>query len=155
MSFLYLNTLYYAEIWRWTMCALTLKGPGGGIRPPLDVSRDNFVEIFFRAASFHDFFLSSLAQLLALFSEKSGVRFQSYATLCNLTIFWICVQTYMENGFLCQNSILSSKMQYLLSLQLKSLLYLLIFNTQTIPYKKPIKYISRKNKEIHKKFAKQ
>ena len=35
----------------------------------------------------------------------------------------------MENGFLCQNSILSSKMQYLLSLQLKSLLYLLIFNT--------------------------
>ena len=29
-----------------------------------------------------------------------------------------------------------SKMQYLLSLQLKSLLYLVIFNTQTIPYKK-------------------
>ena len=66
--------------------------------PPLDVSRDNFVEIFFHATSFHDFFLSSLAQLLALFSEKSGVRFQSYATLCNrpsaqnLKIFWICVQ---------------------------------------------------------------
>ena len=71
---------------------------GGGIRPPLDVSRDNFVEICFCAASFHDFFLSSLAQLLALFSEKLGVRFQSYATLCNrawaqnLKIFWICVQ---------------------------------------------------------------
>ena len=48
----------------------------------------------------------------------------------------------MENGFLCQNSILSSKMQYLLSLQLKSLLYLVIFNTQTIPYKKTIKYIA-------------
>ena len=73
-------------------------GGGGGIRPPLDVSRDNFVENFFRAASFHDFFLSSLAQLLALFSEKSAVRFQSYATLRNrasaqnMTIFWICVQ---------------------------------------------------------------
>ena len=62
---------------------LTLKGPGGGgIRPPLDVSRDNFAENFFRAASFHDFFLSSFAQLLALFSEKSGVWFESYATLC-------------------------------------------------------------------------
>ena len=38
---------------------LTLKGPGGGgggIRPPLDVSRDNFAEFFSRAASFHDFF---------------------------------------------------------------------------------------------------
>ena len=79
---------------------LTLKVPGGGgaESAPLDVSRDNFVEIFFRATSFHDFFLLSLAQLLALFSEKSGVRFQSYATLCNrpsaqnLKIFWICVQ---------------------------------------------------------------
>ena len=77
------------------------KRAGGGGRnppPPLDVSRDNFVEKFFRTASFHDFFLSSLAQLLALFSEKLAVRFQSYATLCNqasaqnLTIFWICVQ---------------------------------------------------------------
>ena len=58
-------------------------------------------------------------------------------------------------GFLCENSILSSKMQYLHSLQLKLLLYLLIFNTQTIPKKKTIKYISRKNKEIHKKFTKQ
>ena len=46
---------------------------GGGIGPPLDVSRDNFVENFSRAASFHDFFLWSLAQLLALFSGKSGV----------------------------------------------------------------------------------
>ena len=74
------------------------KGPGGRNPPPLDVSRDNFVEFFFRAARFHDFFLLSLAQLLVLFSEKSGVRFQSYATLCNrasaqnLKIFWICVQ---------------------------------------------------------------
>ena len=46
------------------------------------------------------------------------------------------VYKHMENGFLCQNSILSSEMQYLLSLQWKSLLYLLIFNTETIPYKK-------------------
>ena len=63
---------------------LTLKGPGGAeSAPPLDVSRNNFAEIFFRAASFHDFFLSSLAQLLPLFLEKSGIRFESYATLCN------------------------------------------------------------------------
>ena len=41
------------------------------------------------------------------------------------------------------------------SLQLKSLFYLLIFNTPTIPYKKTVKYISRKNKEIYKKFTKQ
>ena len=121
----------------WTS-PLTLKGPGGGggggggggrIPPPLDISHDNFVEIFFRAASFHDFFLWSFAQLLALFLQKSGIWFQSYATLCNRTsaqnlkIFWICVQNIMGNGFLCQNSILSSKMQDLLWLQLKSLLY--------------------------------
>ena len=125
-----------------TSGALTLKGQGGGRNPPPSTFRAIISRNFlFRAASFHDFFLSSFAQLLALFSEKSGVRFQSHATLCNQTsaqnlkIFWICVQN-MENGFLCQNSILSSKMQYLLSLQLKSLLYLLIFNTQTIPYKK-------------------
>ena len=59
-------------------------GGGGGIRPPLDVSRDNFAKIFFRAASFHDFFLSSLAQLLAQFSEKSGVRYPHSVTLCNM-----------------------------------------------------------------------
>ena len=42
---------------------------GGGWNPsPLDVSRDNFAEYFFRAPRFRDFFLSSLAQLLALFS---------------------------------------------------------------------------------------
>ena len=177
---------------------LNLKGPGG-IRPlPLDVSRDNFVEIFFPRRALSWLFLWSLAQLLALFSEKSGVLFQSYATLCNrasaqnlkifwicvqniwtmaacaktpfwalkcsicfyytaqnLKIFWICVQKHMDNGCLCQNSILSSKMQYLLLLHLKSLLYLLIFSTQTIPYQKTIKYISCKNKEIHKKFTKQ
>ena len=74
-------------------------------RPPLDVSRDNFAEIFLRAASFHDFFLSSFAQLLALFSEKSGVRFESYATLCNQAsaqnskIFWICVQNIWKMAF--------------------------------------------------------
>ena len=40
--------------------ALTLKGPGGGggaESAPLNVSRDNFTEFFFRAVSFHDFFL--------------------------------------------------------------------------------------------------
>ena len=82
-----------------SLFGLTLKGPGGGGGiHPLDISRDNFVDFFFRAASFHDFFLWSLAQLLALFSEKLGVRFQSYAKLCNRAsaqnykIFWICVQ---------------------------------------------------------------
>ena len=100
-------------------------------------------------------------QLLPLFLKKSGIRFESYATLCNrasaqnLKKFLNLCTKHMGNGFLCQNSILSSKMQYLLSLQLKSLLYLLIFNTQTIPKKKTMKYISRKNKEIHKKFTKQ
>ena len=134
---------------------------GGGIRPPLDISHDNFAEIFSRAASFHGFFLSSFAQLLALFSGKIGrmvrklrnimcssvgSKFENFLDLCT---------KHMENGFLCENSILSSKMQYLHSLQLKLLLYLLIFNTQTIPKKKTIKYISHKNTEIHKKFTKQ
>ena len=51
------------------LLGLTLIRPGGGgIHPPLDVSRDNFTEIFFRAPRFRDFFLSSLAQLLMLFS---------------------------------------------------------------------------------------
>ena len=92
---------FHCYVWNFLLflLSLTLKGPGGGgIRPPLDVSRDNFAKKNFRAASFHDFFLSSFAQLLALFSEKSGVWFESYATLCtrasaqNLKIFWICVQ---------------------------------------------------------------
>ena len=69
----------------------------GGIRPP-STFRAIISWNFFFAVSFHDFFLWSLAQLWALFSENSGVRFQSYATLCNralaqsLKIFWICVQ---------------------------------------------------------------
>ena len=143
---------------------LTLKGPGGGgaESAPSSTFRAVISWKFFSAPqAFTIFFLSSLAQLFALFSEKSGVRFQSYATLCNRAsgskfdnFLNLCTKR-MENGFLCQNSILSSKMQYLLSLQLKSMFYLLIFNTQTIPYKKTIKYISHKNKEIHKKFTKQ
>ena len=74
-------------------------GGGGGQNPPFSTFRAIVSGIFyFRAASFHDFFLWGLAQLWAQFSEKSGVRFLSYATLCNrtsaqnLTIFWICVQ---------------------------------------------------------------
>ena len=47
---------------------LTLIRPGGWNIHPLDVSRDNFAEIVFRTPRFHDFFLSSLAQLLMLFS---------------------------------------------------------------------------------------
>ena len=50
---------------------LTLIRPGGGggwNPPPLDILRDNFVEFFLRAQRFCDFFLSSLAQLLTLFS---------------------------------------------------------------------------------------
>ena len=97
--------------------ALTLKGPGGGGgNPPPPprrfASRDSFGEFFSRAASIHDFFLWSLAQLLAQFSEKSGVRFLSYATLCNRTsaqnwtIFWICVQNVWKmascaKGWIC------------------------------------------------------
>ena len=56
---------------------LTLIRPGGGgvesTPPPLDVSRDNSAEFFSRAPRFRDFFLLSLAQLLTLFLEKSGV----------------------------------------------------------------------------------
>ena len=63
-------------------------GGGGGIfistgRNPLSTFHGKKIH----AASFHEFFLWSLAQLLALFSEKSGVRFQSYATLCRLKIW--------------------------------------------------------------------
>ena len=131
-----------------------------GFRPPLDVSRDNFAEFFSRAASFHDFFLSSFAQLLALFSEKSAYGSkvtQHYVIERRLKIWKFSGFVYKTYGkwLFVPNFILSSKMQYLHSLQLKSLLYLLIFNTQTIPKKKTIKYISRKNKEIHKKFPKQ
>ena len=101
-----INTLFKNKLDMWVLVSfndyhkcmhnhlsLNPKRAGGGAEsapPPLDV--------FFCATSFHDFFLSSLAQLLALFSEKSGGRFQSYATLCNrpsaqnLKIFWICVQ---------------------------------------------------------------
>ena len=59
------------------------------------------MEFSFRAVSFHDLKKKSLAQFLPLFSEKSGVRFRSYATLCNqasaqnLKIFWICVQNVL------------------------------------------------------------
>ena len=48
---------------------LTLIRPGGGgIHPPLDVSRDNFAEIFSRAPRFHDFFsFESCATFDAIF----------------------------------------------------------------------------------------
>ena len=90
--------------------------------------------------------------MLKQFHIKKTIKYISCSKFDNFLD--LCTK-HMENGFLCQNSILSSKMQYLLSLQLKSLLYLLIFNAQTIPYKKTIKYISCKNKEIHKKLTKQ
>ena len=70
--------------------SLTLKGPGGG---RAESAPPDF------------FYYYSLAQLLALFSEKLGVRFQSYATLChrtsaqNLEIFWICVQNIWKMAF--------------------------------------------------------
>ena len=52
---------------------LTLKtggGGGGAESAPLDVSRDNFAEFFFRAASFHDFFsLKSCATFGAIFGK--------------------------------------------------------------------------------------
>ena len=69
----------------------------------------------------------TVPKLRNVMSSSVGSKFDNFLDLCTKR---------MENGFLCQNSILSSKMQYLLSLQLKSLLYLLIFNTQTIPLKK-------------------
>ena len=42
-------------------------GGGGGIHPPLDVSRDNFDEIFSRAPCFRDFSFESCANFDAIF----------------------------------------------------------------------------------------
>ena len=85
-------------------------GGGGGVEStPLDVSHNNSTEIFCRASRFRNFFLSSLAQLLTLFSEKSAVPFQSYAMLRNrasaqnMGIFWICVQNIWKMAFCAKN----------------------------------------------------
>ena len=106
-SICYIFCNWYSYVWLSKECSLgsdiehfnpkRARG-GGGIRPPSTFRAIISRNFFFRAASFHDFFLWSFAQLLALFSEKSGIRFESYATLCNrasaqnLKIFWICVQ---------------------------------------------------------------
>ena len=138
---------------------LTLKGPGGGggrIPPPLYVSWKK--KSTPRAVI--TFFFQVLRNFWRYFRKNLAYGFQSYATLCNRTsaqnfkIFWIWCTKHMENGFLCRNSILSSKCSIWFHYS-ENQLFLLIFNTRTIPYKKTIKYISRKNKEIHKKFAKQ
>ena len=90
---------------------LTLIKPGGNT-PPLDVSRDNFEEFFFRAPCFRDYFLLNLAQLLTLFSYKSGIPSRSYATLCNrasaqnMGIFWICVQNIWKMAFCAKKCVI-------------------------------------------------
>ena len=116
-------------------------GGGGGIRPPPPPRR--FMEKKkFVAASFHDFFLWSFAQLLTLFSEKSGIWFESYTTLCSR--LWICVQIISWKMASCaRDSILSSKMKYLLSLQLKSQLYLHWYSILK-------QFHVKKNNKIHK-----
>ena len=85
---------------------------------PLNVSYDNFADFFSRAPRFHDFFLSSLAQLLTLFSEKLGIPFRSYAMLCNrasaqyMGIFWICVQNIWKMTFCAKNPFWALKVCY-------------------------------------------
>ena len=80
---------------------LTLKGPGGGGGGAESASTTfRVIKFFPRRASFHDFFLWSLAQLLVLFHTKK--YFQSYATSCNqayqnLKIFWICVRNVWKS----------------------------------------------------------
>ena len=123
---------------------LTLKGPGGGgICPPLNVSRNNFVEIFFfsrRELSWF-FFFEVLRNFCHYFLKNRayGSKVTQHVNQ-NLKIFWICVQN-MENGFLCQNSILSSKMQYLLSLQLNHCYIHWYWILKQFHIKKTIKYI--------------
>ena len=76
MKLIFLTSNSWSLPWQRTLystCSFNPKtagGGGGGVEstpPPLDVSHDNFAEINFRAPSFHDFFHSSLAQLLTLF----------------------------------------------------------------------------------------
>ena len=117
-------------------------GPPPPPPPPLDVSRDNFAEMyFFRAANFHDFLLKFCAtfgatmifgkightvrKLRNIMLSSGGSKCENFLDLCT---------NHMENGFLCQNSILSSKMQYLLSLELKSLLYSILKQFHIIIY---------------------
>ena len=131
-------------------------GGGGGIRPPsmfrVIISR----KFFPRCKLSWLFSLKSCATLGAIFGKigrtvlklrnimysNVGSKFDNFLDLCTKR---------MENGFLCQNSILSSKMQYLLSLQLKSPLCLVIFNTKQFHIKKTIKYI-RNKLEVHRFF---
>ena len=76
-------------------------GGGGRIPPPLDVSRN--MSAMHRAVDtpFHDFFLSSLAQLLRPNLRHPGTRFQSYAT------FRTCSsdQKLLKNVISCTNPI--------------------------------------------------
>ena len=70
-------------------------------------------------------------------------------------IFWICVQKHMENAFCAKKSILGSKSVLFASILVNITLICIDYQYLNIPNEKTIKYISRKNKEIHKKFAKQ
>ena len=139
--------------------SLTLKGPVGGGGGG---GRDNFLEFFFSRCELSWLFSLKSCATFSAISRKSNRAYgskvmQHYVIERRLKIWkysGFVYKTYGKWLLVPKNSILSSKMQYLLSLQLKSLLYLLIFNTQTIPYKIK-KYINCKNKEIHKKFTKQ
>ena len=82
---------------------LTLIGPGGGggggrNPPPLDISRDISATRKALAATFYDFFLSSIAQLLRPNLARPRIPFLSHAPLkknCqpqNRWILWFCVQ---------------------------------------------------------------
>ena len=110
-SWKYIATYIVAETCKWILSFNpNPAGGGGGVKSnPLDVSRDNFA----------DFFFSSLAQLLTLFSYKSDVPFRSYATLCNrasaqnMGIFWICVQNIWKMAFWAKNPFWALKVCYL------------------------------------------
>ena len=94
---------------------LTLIRPGGGVDPPLDVSR----KCFYVLRAFATFFFRVLRNFWCYFRKNWAYCYQSYATLCNrasaqnMGIFWICVQNIWKMAFCAKNPFWALKVCYL------------------------------------------
>ena len=147
----------------WGIWALNPKKTGGGPKrpPPLDIFRENSVTQKYRAATFHDFFLSSLAQLLRPNLRRQGTRFRSYAIFCK------CMSDpkLLKNVISCTN-----QMQILFLAKIHKYIIIFTFNwiksinfmffvigimSPMISIEKTMKNKKLKNKEIHNKIFKQ
>ena len=141
--------------------SLTLKRlGGGGLKAPLDISRDYSAMRKALAATLYDFLLSSFPHILTPNLWRPGVRFWSYVTFCTCT----SDRKWLQNVILCTvnaNWVFSHssyKYAYFYSQWLKWICFSIIVLQKvsaTNFTENQTKTKGQKNKEIHKKFIKQ